>query len=146
MQVYFIVSLLFACLVAIFALQNSSAVTIQFITWELANISLVLIIFASAAIGALAVMFLGLGKQLKLVFQLRQLTHHKKQLEEDVLELKRQLDKFRLSDEDKDEDEEFTPLQGLPVPALSPIPGYDASKTTETCADKDQSQQPRQTG
>jgi len=142
MQIYFIVSLLFACLVAVFALQNSSTVTIKFLTWELANISQVLIIFVSAAIGALAVMFLGLGKQLKLVFQVRQLTHQKKQLEEEVLELKRQLDELNLSNE---EDTEFQSLQELPVPEITPVPAETVSETKETCTETDRSQT-RQTG
>lgn len=144
MQLYFIVSLVFACLVAIFALQNSSTVAIQFLTWELADISQVLIIFASAAIGALAVMFLGLGKQLKLIFQLRQLTHQKKQLEEEVLALKRQLDELRLPDEE--EDTESEPLQELPVPGHQPVPEETVPQTKETCPDTDQSKTTRQPG
>jgi uncharacterized integral membrane protein len=146
MQLYFIVSLLFACLVAIFALQNSSTVAIQFLTWELTDISQVLIIFTSAAIGALAVMFLGLGKQLKLIFQLRQLTHQKKQLEEEVLALKRLLDELRLPDQEEETESES--LQELPVPGLHPVPGETKPRTiaTATCADTDQSKTPRQPG
>ena len=100
MQVYFITSLLFACLVAIFALQNASTVEIKFLTWEVANISQVLVIFGSAAVGALAFMFLGLGRHVKILLQIRQLTHQKKQLEAEVQDLQQQLEEFRSADEE----------------------------------------------
>jgi len=115
MQIYFIASLLFACLVAIFALQNSSTVAIRFLTWEVSNISQVLIIFGSAAVGALAVMFLGLGRHVKMLLQIRQLTNQKKQLESEVQDLRQQLDEFS-SLEDMQEQ------SGSDVEELEPVP------------------------
>lgn len=62
MQAKFIFSLILAILVAIFAIQNSSAVPVNFIVYHL-EISQALIILISAIIGAIIAFSLGLMKQ-----------------------------------------------------------------------------------
>lgn len=69
----FIISLIFAVLVAIFAIQNAGNVEVKFF---LANftISQAVVILGSAIIGAIIVLLLGLIKQIRLNLKIKQLT------------------------------------------------------------------------
>jgi len=60
----FVLALVFALVVAIFALQNAGAVDISFLTMEL-SMSQALVILISAAFGALTVMLLSLVRWIK---------------------------------------------------------------------------------
>jgi len=91
MQIYFVMALIFAVLVAIFAIQNSTPVHVQFLFWEIQRISQVLVILGAAAIGALIVLFMGAGKQIRLIWQVRQLTQQNSQLKNEHQQLKQQL-------------------------------------------------------
>ncbi len=86
MQIYLITALLFSLLVAVFAVQNTEIVTIRFITWQF-SVSLVLVILGSAIVGALALYFLGLFKQVGAWFKIRQLDGKKKDLEKQLEKL-----------------------------------------------------------
>lgn len=88
MQIYFVVALVFAVLVAIFAIQNSTPVHIKFLFWEIKRISQVLVILGAAAVGALAVLFMGTGKQIRLIWQIRQLTQQNARLREECQQLR----------------------------------------------------------
>lgn len=57
-------SLIFALLVAIFAVQNAAPVTIN-LFWSVKEVPLVLVIFASAVAGALIVFLLALWREFK---------------------------------------------------------------------------------
>jgi uncharacterized integral membrane protein len=72
-QTYFLVALLFALSVAVFAIQNPESVNIRFLFWQISGISKVLIILASAAVGAVTVIFLGSWWQFKKARYIRQL-------------------------------------------------------------------------
>lgn len=72
-QTYFIIALLFALSVAVFAIQNTESVSIKFLFWQYNGISKVLVILASAVVGAVVVMFLGSWWQIKKVMYIRQL-------------------------------------------------------------------------
>lgn len=60
----FVLALIFALIVAVFALQNAIAVDISFLTMEF-SISQALVILISAAFGALAVLLLSLVRWIK---------------------------------------------------------------------------------
>ncbi|MTI47839.1 LapA family protein [Sporosalibacterium faouarense] len=64
MDYRFILSLILAIIVAIFAIQNSSAVDINFLFANF-NISQALVILVSALLGAIVVMFLGIVQRMK---------------------------------------------------------------------------------
>lgn len=68
-----VLSLLFALIVAIFAVQNNTPVDIAFLGWKVKGMSLVLIIIGSAAAGAVTVFSLGLVKQFRLRRDLHQI-------------------------------------------------------------------------
>lgn len=72
-QTYFILALLFALSVAVFAIQNTESVSIKFLFWQYQGISKVLVILASAAVGAVMVIFLGFWWQFKKAMYIRQL-------------------------------------------------------------------------
>lgn len=71
MQVITIVGLAFALLVAVFAIQNSSPVTVTFLKWRLVDVSLALVILGSAAAGAVVVGLFGAMREIGLRFSLR---------------------------------------------------------------------------
>ncbi|MGI9860160.1 LapA family protein [Moorella naiadis] len=73
MQIYSLLAILFALLVAIFAVQNAVAVNIRFLAWQFPEISLVLVILGAAAFGALVVFLLGLVRQVRASREIRQL-------------------------------------------------------------------------
>ncbi len=62
MQIALVLAVIFACIVAVFAIQNSVPVSITFLIWTFDNISLVLIIAVALLTGALFVFFLFIGK------------------------------------------------------------------------------------
>ncbi len=87
-QFYFVLGLLFAVLVAIFALQNTESVDIKFLAWHFTAISKVLVILVSTIVGALVVLFLGFSWQLKRYLYIRR-------LEGEVESLKKELEQAR---------------------------------------------------
>ena len=73
MRIGFIISLIFAILVALFGIQNASVIPVNFFSTKF-YISLALIIFVSAIIGAIVVTLLGLQKEFSLSRGNRRLT------------------------------------------------------------------------
>lgn len=71
MQVILVLALIFALLVAVFAVQNAALVDVHFLAWRFSGISLALVILGSVAGGAVLAFLLGLGKQVRLGRQLR---------------------------------------------------------------------------
>ncbi|PKM84174.1 MAG: hypothetical protein CVU86_08650 [Firmicutes bacterium HGW-Firmicutes-11] len=61
----FVLSLIFAMIVALFAIQNAESVAINFVTWNV-TVSQALVILLSAIVGAVIVMLLSLFKQIKM--------------------------------------------------------------------------------
>jgi uncharacterized integral membrane protein len=59
-QVYFILAVIFAVLVAVFAVQNPESVSISLFFWQFNQVPKVLLILVSTAVGALVVVLLGL--------------------------------------------------------------------------------------
>ncbi|MBO8138090.1 MAG: LapA family protein [Desulfotomaculum sp.] len=88
MQVYIILGLIFALAVAVFAVQNATAVDINFLGWSFSDISLVLVILSSAAGGALITTLFGLPKQLRTMMKMRELLAENQRLARELNELK----------------------------------------------------------
>lgn len=66
----FVLSLFFALVVAVFAIQNADAVAVKFLAWNI-SISQALIVLISAIFGAIAVAMLGLISQMRLKSTIR---------------------------------------------------------------------------
>jgi len=83
-----VASLLFALIVAVFAVQNNTPVDIAFLGWKYSGISLVLVIIGSAASGALIVFLIGLFRQIKLSVENRQLKAANERLRKTIEDLR----------------------------------------------------------
>ncbi|MBN2260826.1 MAG: LapA family protein [Clostridiales bacterium] len=80
MQITFILSMMFAVIISVFALANSAPVTISFIftTFELSQ---AVVILVSAVIGAVVVFFLNLFSKAKSAMKTKGLTKQAKEME-----------------------------------------------------------------
>ena len=65
MQVFWIGSLFFAVLIAVFAVQNTTAVTVSFLGWRLEGVAVSTLVLAAAALGALTTYLFGLSRQVR---------------------------------------------------------------------------------
>lgn len=82
MQLGFILSLVFAIVVTVFAIQNADSVLINFLFAEV-EVSQALVIFISAALGAIIVTILGIIRQFKFKLKIKELNKKIKNLEEE---------------------------------------------------------------
>ena len=87
----FILSLLFAVVVAVFALQNAGPVEVKLFTMKIA-VSQALIILVSAIFGAVTVMLLSIVRWLKLRLKVINTTKTITALEEENRQLKQKLE------------------------------------------------------
>ncbi|HZK53167.1 MAG TPA: LapA family protein [Desulfosporosinus sp.] len=101
MQFWFILSLLFSILVAVFAVLNSNVVPIK-LYWIDYQLSQSLVILISAILGAMVAIFLGIFSKIKSTLKIRELNLAVKNLEEKNIELKKQMidSNSRMSDSD----------------------------------------------
>jgi len=111
MQLYLVCALVFALIVAIFAVQNTTMVAIIFLLWEF-RVSLVLVILGAAAIGALCVFLVGAFKNIGTWRKQRELQGKNKLLSDKVTELENKIKDLEehqrnidLSNESKEENE-----------------------------------------
>ncbi|AIS52104.1 hypothetical protein TKV_c09250 [Thermoanaerobacter kivui] len=85
-QYYNILALIFAILVAIFAISNAGPVDISFLYWHY-SISQALVILLSAAIGAIIVGIIGVFGQIRYSVTIKGLNNRIKELEKEKEEL-----------------------------------------------------------
>ncbi|WP_461205717.1 LapA family protein [Clostridium sp. DL1XJH146] len=93
MQIGFIFSLLFAILVTIFALQNATAVNVNFLFANV-EVSQALVIFISAVAGAIIFAILGFYRELKIRGNLKKATKQITQLENEKVTLNENISKL----------------------------------------------------
>ncbi len=105
MQGYLVLTLIFAIIVALFAIQNTTVVVIKFLVWE-ANISLVLVILGAVAAGAIMLFLINLVKQIGINRERKELTRQNTRL----MKEKEELEKL-LSDKDSIIEEKEKALQ-----------------------------------
>lgn len=99
MQIYLVISLIFALFVAAFAVQNTMPVAISLLFWRFEEISLVLVILGSAAFGALCVFLLGMVKQVSQSFKIKERDAANQRLTGEIEELREQLESFKSQQE-----------------------------------------------
>lgn len=99
MQTKFVISMLFAILVATFALQNANPVNIKVLFTEF-SVSQALVILGSAVLGAIIVLLLGLIKQMKLNKQIKNLTKEVTALQEENDSLKQNIEVLQTNSEE----------------------------------------------
>lgn len=93
-----ILALIFALIVAIFAVVNVDAVRVDYV-FGTTNLPLILIILGSALLGGLIVGSIGLFRNFMLQRQVKQLTKEKEQLEGNVDELQQKIKALETSAE-----------------------------------------------
>ncbi|MFA7534231.1 MAG: LapA family protein [Tissierellaceae bacterium] len=94
----FIISLIFAIVVAIFAIQNAGSVEINFLFAKF-TISQAVVILGSAVVGALISILLSVIKQIKQNTTIRQLTRERDNLKEENIDLRTKLDELMITGE-----------------------------------------------
>lgn len=86
MQIILVLALVFALLVAIFALSNANIVIIK-LPWGSYPMSQALVILGSAAFGAIVVLMLGLFSQIKARIKIWEYKGKVKKLEKELIDL-----------------------------------------------------------
>lgn len=71
MQLLWIFSLLFALLIALFAVQNTTTVSVNLLFWRLEAVSVAALVLAAAALGALITYLFGLSREVRQRLALR---------------------------------------------------------------------------
>ncbi|MGB9678695.1 MAG: LapA family protein [Thermoanaerobacteraceae bacterium] len=89
-QYYTILALIFAVLVAVFAISNAVAVDISFLYWHY-KISQALVILISAAIGAITIGIIGVFGQVRYSMRIRGLNNRIKEIEKEKDELNKKV-------------------------------------------------------
>jgi uncharacterized integral membrane protein len=84
MAVYLIGVLIFAAGIAVFVVQNTALVTVQFINWVSPEVSLAFVILAAALLGALTAFLLDSIRYFKVAKQVKELMSANRRLEKRV--------------------------------------------------------------
>lgn len=112
MQKKIILILLFALVVAVFAIQNSNPVTIKLFQWE-DRVSLAFIIIGSIVFGSIVMAVVTSFTQLKMGKKIRSLKRKNEQQEEEINDLKIEINKIR------EDNNELSPDKGMGIDAQS---------------------------
>jgi uncharacterized integral membrane protein len=88
MAVYLIGVLIFAAGIAVFVVQNTALVTVQFINWVYPEVSLAFVILAAALLGALTAFLLDSIRYFKVAKQVKELMSANRRLEKELRSLK----------------------------------------------------------
>jgi uncharacterized integral membrane protein len=86
-QVIVLLALLFSIVIAIFAVQNTTAVDVQFVTWRAEGVAVSVLVLIAAALGAVAMLLLGVSHEVSLRWRHRATSHQLKQAQARVAEL-----------------------------------------------------------
>ena len=130
-QFLFILSLILAVIVTVFALTNSSPVVINFFFTEFTG-SLALVIFLSAMLGALVVMLLGIGRFIGFKLETKRLNKEKTTLTKEKETLVQQV--ADLNKRVADLNKRIADLTAKPAPPASTAPAAAPVAAPETSA------------
>ena len=86
-QVVVFLALVFSVVIAIFAVQNTTAVTVQFLTFRGDNIAVSVLVLISAALGAMAMLLLGIAREIPMRWRHRSVSHQLRTAQARVAEL-----------------------------------------------------------
>jgi putative membrane protein len=86
-QVIVLLALVFSVLIAIFAVQNTTAVDVQFLTLRAQAVAVSVLVLISAAIGALVMLLLGMAREVSIRWQHRSTSNQLKQAQARVAQL-----------------------------------------------------------
>jgi putative membrane protein len=86
-QVTVFLALVFSIVIAIFAVQNTTAVDVQFVTLRVQSVAVSVLVLVSAALGALAMLLLGVAREVGLRWRHRAVAQQLKSANARVAEL-----------------------------------------------------------
>jgi lipopolysaccharide assembly protein A len=115
-QITVFVALLFSIVIAIFAVQNTTAVDVQFLTLRAQTVAVSVLVLISAALGALAMLLLGVAREVGLRWRHRAVAQQLKTAQARVTELEAQ------------QQQQQAPTQAQ-LPAATPTPA-EAPRTS----------------
>ncbi|MEQ8200031.1 MAG: LapA family protein [Syntrophomonadaceae bacterium] len=90
MNAYLLAALFFIAAMLIFIFQNDTQVTVQFINWKTANLSLAIVVIASVCAGALTTFLLDSYRAFKTGQRMRKLVKENQKYEQEIKLLKGQ--------------------------------------------------------
>lgn len=91
MQITFIIALIFAIAVALFAVQNTTAVTVNFLWFQIPEVAVSVLVLVCTFVGAALTVLVGLGRDLKRTLTIRSLRQQIASQERRIRELEAQL-------------------------------------------------------
>jgi uncharacterized integral membrane protein len=86
-QVNFFLALAFSIVIAIFAVQNTTPVKVTFLTFQVDEVAVSVLVLISAALGAAAMLLLGISREVSLRWRQRAIAQQLKQAQARVSEL-----------------------------------------------------------
>jgi lipopolysaccharide assembly protein A len=86
-QVIVLLAMVFSILVAVFAVQNTTPVAVQFLTFHADTVAVSVLVLISAASGALAMLLLGIAREVSIRWRHRAVTQQLKVAQARVAEL-----------------------------------------------------------
>jgi lipopolysaccharide assembly protein A len=86
-QFIVLLALLFSIVIAIFAVQNTTAVDVQFVTWRAQSVAVSVLVLIAAALGAVAMLLLGISREVSLRWKHRSVSQQLKQTQARVTQL-----------------------------------------------------------
>ncbi|MCF6097353.1 LapA family protein [Thermovorax subterraneus] len=96
-QIILVLTLVFALLVAVFAISNAGKVDIRFFG-TVYSVSQAIVILGAAAFGALVTLLLGLISRIRMAFKIRELNAKVSALEKQLGDAKREIEMLRTAD------------------------------------------------
>ena len=87
LQLFVLVALVFSIIIAIFAVQNTTPVAVTFLGFRVNEVAVSVLVLVSAALGALAMLLLGVAREVRLQLRHRALGQRLKLAENRVKEL-----------------------------------------------------------
>ena len=95
MQRTWIVALLFAILVALFAVQNTTPVSVSFLLWSVDQMAVALVIVISAAIGAIITLLAGAPAMVRGAWRRRAHRKERQEYQRRIAELEAELERLQ---------------------------------------------------
>lgn len=119
MQIAWILALAFAFLVALFAVQNTTTVSVSFLFWSVSNVALPLVVIIAAAVGALIATLASIPSVVRGRLRQRALKKGAQQYQQRIAELEAELERQRSEYEERIRElEAELQRQQIPPPAL----------------------------
>ena len=88
-QVVVFLALVFSIVIAIFAVQNTTQVAVQFLTFRVEAVAVSVLVLISAALGALAMLLLGVAREVPIRWRHRSVSNQLKAAQARVAELEK---------------------------------------------------------